>query len=225
MGLREPLQPGALASRAGFTLEERVAMLERGSAGRPGPGVSNGSALASDSSQIGGMKWALPQPILVANLSGRLDDTGAGTFYLPASGGMGWDGGGSTLPRDAHLFQMKRTELALYKGGATCSVRIRGTVLSNATAWGGTLTLVLYEVTSSAGGGNDVQTINRTARATTGTVTLTANMLTKDAVTQTVTLNSTNFPTDNGTYLLACTFSGAGAANSQVTCIATVEIV
>jgi hypothetical protein len=41
-------------------LVRRVAALEQGALGRPGPGVSNGSVITSDTSQTGGARWGFP---------------------------------------------------------------------------------------------------------------------------------------------------------------------
>jgi hypothetical protein len=59
-GARELLRPGATAHKAGLSIEERVKALEMGAAGRPGPGVSNGSVITSDTTQTGGVKWQRP---------------------------------------------------------------------------------------------------------------------------------------------------------------------
>lgn len=65
LGIRQPLEPGALQHVAGLSLEQRVAELERGALGRPGPGVSNGSFITSDTTQTGGVKWAGPAAVAV----------------------------------------------------------------------------------------------------------------------------------------------------------------
>jgi hypothetical protein len=57
LGRRELNVPGATAHKAGLTLEDRVKALEQGAAGRPGPDVSNGSVITSDTTQTGGVGW------------------------------------------------------------------------------------------------------------------------------------------------------------------------
>lgn len=83
LGLRKPLQPGALTHVAGLTLEERIAELERGALGRPGPGVSDGSVITSDTSQTGGVAWTKAANTAVTFASGWADYGGsyAGAKY------------------------------------------------------------------------------------------------------------------------------------------------
>jgi hypothetical protein len=223
LGVREVVRPGATAHKAGLDLVRRVAALEQGALGRPGPGVAAGSTVISDTTQAGGVGWKQPPPLLVANASGSLAATGAGTFWLSADMTASWDGG---TPRivGANIFSMKRSDLVKHKGGTGASVRMSGTILTNGTAYTGTVTLRLYEITSS-NGGSAVLNVNRTQRMASSAVTLTANMLSKDALTDTVALNSTNFPNDHGVYALTMTTSATGAANSIVAVIATVEVV
>lgn len=68
MGVREVVRPGATAHKAGMDSLRRIQALEQGAAGRPGPGVSNGSVLTSDTSQTGGNRWSSPVQAAKINL-------------------------------------------------------------------------------------------------------------------------------------------------------------
>lgn len=57
LGMREVVRPGATASKAGPDMLQRVAALEQGALGRPGPEIANGCTITSDTSQTGGVKW------------------------------------------------------------------------------------------------------------------------------------------------------------------------
>lgn len=57
MGVREVIRPGSTAHKAGPDALRRLQNLEQGAAGRPGPGVANGSVLTSDITQPGGARW------------------------------------------------------------------------------------------------------------------------------------------------------------------------
>ncbi len=56
-GMREVVRPGATASKAGPDMLQRVAALEQGALGRPGPEIANGCTITSDMSQPGGVAW------------------------------------------------------------------------------------------------------------------------------------------------------------------------
>lgn len=70
LGRRELNRPGATSHKAGLALEERVKALEAGAAGRPGPGVSNGSVITSDTTQTGGVKWQAKPTYIAPTFSG-----------------------------------------------------------------------------------------------------------------------------------------------------------
>ena len=58
-GMREVVRPGATASKAGPDMLQRVAALEQGALGRPGPEIANGCVITSDITQVGGVKWQM----------------------------------------------------------------------------------------------------------------------------------------------------------------------
>lgn len=58
MGVREVVRPGATAHKSGADSLRRIQNLEQGAAARPGPGVTSGSVLTSDTTQTGGVKWS-----------------------------------------------------------------------------------------------------------------------------------------------------------------------
>ena len=60
LGFREVDRPGATAHKAGMDLVRRVAALEQGALGRPGPGVADGSVPTANASQAGGVAWKNP---------------------------------------------------------------------------------------------------------------------------------------------------------------------
>lgn len=71
LGMREVVRPGATASKAGPDMLQRVAALEQGALGRPGPEIANGCTITSDTSQTGGVKWK-PGPFeVISERSGR----------------------------------------------------------------------------------------------------------------------------------------------------------
>lgn len=67
--LHELLNPGATAHKAGPTLEERVAALERAGLAIPGPGVAAGAVPAKNASGVGGVAWRNPYYCRVYNTS------------------------------------------------------------------------------------------------------------------------------------------------------------
>lgn len=75
-GMREVVRPGATASKAGPDMLQRVAALEQGALGRPGPEIANGSVITSDTSQTGGVDW---KPGLAVSNSGSGAHTTANT--------------------------------------------------------------------------------------------------------------------------------------------------
>lgn len=91
LGMREVVRPGATASKAGPDMLQRVAALEQGALGRPGPEIANGSVITSDTSQTGGVGWTARQTshyasMYVAN-SGAPTNTGNGAWQKVGSGG------------------------------------------------------------------------------------------------------------------------------------------
>jgi hypothetical protein len=57
LGRRELLRPGATQHKAGPTIEERIAALERGAISRPPKGTANGCVNTSDNAQTSGVAW------------------------------------------------------------------------------------------------------------------------------------------------------------------------
>jgi hypothetical protein len=91
MGRRELVNPGATAHKAGLSLEDRVKALEQGAAGRPGPGVVDGSLLVADAASTGRAKWSerttpYYAAMYLAN-SGSPTHTTSGTEQKVGSGG------------------------------------------------------------------------------------------------------------------------------------------
>jgi len=90
LGVREVVRPGATAHKAGLDLVRRVAALEQGALGRPGPGVPNGSGIISDTTQTGGARWE--NRSIVSSLPGSPVD-GQECYYQSsamASNGVVW---------------------------------------------------------------------------------------------------------------------------------------
>jgi hypothetical protein len=91
MGRRELVNPGATAHKAGLSLEDRVKALEQGAAGRPGPGVVDGSVLTADAAATGRSKWQETAGTYIASMylanSGSPTNTGAGAWQAVADGG------------------------------------------------------------------------------------------------------------------------------------------
>lgn len=87
----QPLRPGASASRAGLSLEQRVAALEAGALGRPGPGVNDGARFVADDSAQGNGLWTdQTSPyyaMMYAANSGSPTHTNSGGWQKVGSGG------------------------------------------------------------------------------------------------------------------------------------------
>lgn len=91
LGMREVVRPGATASKAGPDMLQRVAALEQGALGRPGPEIANGCTITSDTTQTGGVKWeanggSYTAALYLAN-SGAPTHTSNGGWQLVHAGG------------------------------------------------------------------------------------------------------------------------------------------
>lgn len=206
LGIRRPLEPGALASLAGPSLEERIANLERGALGRPGPGVSDGSVITSDTSQVGGVKWgARSRRTLAAQacafVGGSLTTTAqviTDAGVLRATSGCG----------DAVLFRYTASEWTV--GGVVATFGLDSTFSNNATAPGQTVQCQLYVVTGLAGGAGSVAISAATLVSTNSHAGMTAGSA-SHVLTSGISLSDGNLY-----YLTVNTASGTTNANNAM---------
>jgi hypothetical protein len=187
-------------------LVRRVAALEQGALGRPGPGVSNGSVITSDTSQAGGAKWASrARHVLVATgqtFASGLTTTSqvVGPGALRAESGCG----------DAMFFRYVAADLTV--GGEAPKFALHTTLLPNATAPGVTINAYLSQLSSLAGGAGSVS-ITSTSTITNAHASMTAGTISQVASADTTL-------TDGQTYVFRIgTASGSQAANSAMACI------
>jgi hypothetical protein len=224
LGRRELNVPGATAHKAGLTLEDRVKALEQGAAGRPGPDVSNGSVITSDTTQTGGVKWAKSPALayrMMAHSSCHAFGLAAGDYFLAAHGLP------TTGAHNGLLIDLRSAEQALTNMTATLRLKAFGSC--NATASNVDLTVKLQRVTASGGGGGvTTYTLSATSlscgfTSAAGT-RIAANDTTRGPITSTATFDSTNFP--DGLYVLTLTVGAGGVAANSVPKIGTfLEIV
>jgi hypothetical protein len=86
LGRRELLRPGATQHKAGPTIEERIAALERGAISRPPKGTANGCVNTSDNTQTSGVKWVRESFV------GRSTQTTTGSTGSLGNGGVSGTG-------------------------------------------------------------------------------------------------------------------------------------
>lgn len=153
LGRRELNRPGATAHKAGLALEERVKALELGAAGRPGPGVSNGSVITSDTTQTGGVKWQSPARDVMVMQGGGFNTAGAAAsvYVLVAQGAVGT----AADVRNAPIFRYIAADWTL-PDGRTPKFILRSNITPNATSPGGNHNAVLAHISTLNGGAGTI---------------------------------------------------------------------
>jgi hypothetical protein len=93
IGRRELLNPGAVAHKAGLSLEERVKALEQAALSRPGPGITEGSVPVTDFAGVGNVQWLETGATYAAGI--YLANSGSPTHTSSANWQKVGSGGGS----------------------------------------------------------------------------------------------------------------------------------
>lgn len=129
LGVREAVRPGATTHKAGLSVEQRLQALEQGALGRPGPGVTAGSLVFSDSTRHGGVIWRPGLPI------------GCVQAFAGSSAPSGWllcYGQAVSRTTYADLFTVISTTYGTGDGSTTFNVPdLRGRVVAGLDNMGG----------------------------------------------------------------------------------------
>lgn len=169
-GMREVVRPGATASKAGPDMLQRVAALEQGALGRPGPEIANGCVITSDTLQTGGVKWRAAHSQVVSERAGR------------SGVGMGTTG---------HVIGSGAVPLAFNASGASGAL-----ILINPAHWGVdgvTLRLLAWAQTETDPTDSTLTAVCRIATAVGGSGTLGSSTLLATTGSMSVTAANTHY--------------------------------